>query len=124
MPWEHLDSGARIRSRRGSAECSAAAPHDASEEQLVRSHLPVVNYVVSEIAGRIPRHVCRTDLVSAGMAGLAQAAKSYQPDRGVSFQRFASSRIRGAILDELRARDWASRSVRAKARDMAHGHGR
>jgi RNA polymerase sigma factor for flagellar operon FliA len=53
------------------------------------------------------------------MAGLAQAAKSYQPDRGVSFQRFASSRIRGAILDELRARDWASRSVRAKARDMA-----
>jgi RNA polymerase sigma factor for flagellar operon FliA len=75
--------------------------------------------MVSEIAGRIPRHVCRTDLVSAGMAGLAQAAKSYQPDRGVTFQRFASSRIRGAILDELRARDWASRSVRAKARDLA-----
>ena len=85
----------------------------------MRCHLPLVNYMVSEIASRIPRHVCRTDLVSAGMAGLAQAAKSYQADRGVSFQRFASSRIRGAILDELRSRDWASRSVRAKARDVA-----
>jgi RNA polymerase sigma factor for flagellar operon FliA len=75
--------------------------------------------MVSEIAGRIPRHVCRTDLVSAGMAGLAQAARSFDPDRGISFQRFASSRIRGALLDELRSRDWASRSVRAKARDLA-----
>jgi RNA polymerase sigma factor for flagellar operon FliA len=100
-------------------ESSAAEEREAAQEQLVRTHLPLVNYMVSEIAGRIPRHVCRTDLVSAGMAGLAQAAKSYQPDRGVSFQRFASSRIRGAILDELRARDWASRSVRAKARDLA-----
>jgi RNA polymerase sigma factor for flagellar operon FliA len=89
------------------------------EEQLVRAHLPLVNYMVSEIASRIPRHVCRDDLVSAAMAGLAQAARSYDPSRGISFQRFASSRIRGALLDELRSRDWASRSVRAKARDVA-----
>jgi RNA polymerase sigma factor for flagellar operon FliA len=75
--------------------------------------------MVSEIAGRIPRHVCRDDLVSAGMAGLAQAARSFDADRGISFQHFASTRIRGALLDELRSRDWASRSVRAKARDMA-----
>jgi RNA polymerase sigma factor for flagellar operon FliA len=75
--------------------------------------------MVSEIASRIPRHVCRDDLVSAGMAGLAQAARSYDASRGIGFQRFASARIRGALLDELRSRDWASRSVRAKARDMA-----
>jgi len=75
--------------------------------------------MVSEIASRIPRHVCRDDLVSAGMAGLAQAARSFEPSRGISFQRFASARIRGALLDELRSRDWASRSVRAKARDLA-----
>jgi RNA polymerase sigma factor for flagellar operon FliA len=75
--------------------------------------------MVSEIASRIPRHVCRDDLVSAGMAGLAQAARSFDPSRGISFQRFASARIRGALLDELRSRDWASRSVRAKARDLA-----
>jgi RNA polymerase sigma factor for flagellar operon FliA len=75
--------------------------------------------MVSEIASRIPRHVCRDDLVSAAMAGMAQAARAYDPTRGISFQRFASSRIRGALLDELRSRDWASRSVRAKARDVA-----
>jgi RNA polymerase sigma factor for flagellar operon FliA len=75
--------------------------------------------MVSELAGRVPRHVCRDDLESAGLAGLAQAARSYDPTRGISFQRFASSRIRGALLDELRSRDWASRSVRAKARTLA-----
>jgi RNA polymerase sigma factor for flagellar operon FliA len=90
-----------------------------AEDQLVRSHLPLVNYMVAEIANRIPRHVCRDDLVSAAMAGLAQAARAFDPSRGISFQRFASSRIRGALLDELRARDWASRSVRAKARDIS-----
>jgi RNA polymerase sigma factor for flagellar operon FliA len=90
-----------------------------AEEHLVRSHLPLVNYIVAEIASRIPRYVCRDDLVSAGMAGLAQAARAYDPSRGISFQRFASARIRGALLDELRSRDWASRSVRAKARDVA-----
>jgi RNA polymerase sigma factor for flagellar operon FliA len=74
--------------------------------------------MVVEIAGRIPRHVCRDDLISAGMAGLAQAARSYDPERGITFQRFASARIRGALLDELRSRDWASRSVRAKARGV------
>jgi RNA polymerase sigma factor for flagellar operon FliA len=90
-----------------------------AEAELVRSHLCLVGYMVSEIANRIPRHVCRDDLVSSAMAGLAQAARSYDATRGISFQRFASSRIRGALLDELRSRDWASRSVRAKARDVS-----
>jgi RNA polymerase sigma factor for flagellar operon FliA len=93
--------------------------HTQSEDELVRTHLPLVHYSVSEIAGRIPRHVSRDDLVSAGMAGLAQAARSYDPSRGITFQRFASARIRGALLDELRSRDWASRSVRAKARKVS-----
>ena len=75
-----------------------------------------MQYVVSEIAHRIPSHVTRSDLVSAGMLGLAQAARSFDPERGIAFDRFASTRIRGALLDELRGRDWASRSVRARAR--------
>src|SRR6202165_1899369 len=86
------------------------------EDQLVRQHLPLVQYVVSEAAHRVPSHVSRSDLVSAGMLGLAQAARSYDPERGIAFDRFASTRIRGALLDELRGRDWASRSVRARAR--------
>jgi RNA polymerase sigma factor for flagellar operon FliA len=74
--------------------------------------------VVSEVAHRVPSHVSRNDLVSAGMLGLAQAARSYDPERGIAFDRFASTRIRGALLDELRGRDWASRSVRARARGL------
>ena len=89
------------------------------EERLVREHLPLVHYVVSDMAGRIPRHVSRDDLESAAMAGLAQAARSFDPDRGIAFERYAATRIRGALLDELRGRDWASRSVRSKARKLS-----
>jgi RNA polymerase sigma factor for flagellar operon FliA len=92
------------------------------EDQLVRDHLPLVQYVVSEVAHRVPNHVSRSDLVSAGMLGLAQAARSFDPDRGIAFDRFASTRIRGALLDELRGRDWASRSVRARARGLQAAH--
>ncbi len=87
-----------------------------AEEDLVRRHLPLVQYAVAEVASRVPRHVSRGDLVSAGMVGLAQAARSYDPSRGIAFDRYANQRIRGALLDELRSRDWASRTVRAKAR--------
>jgi RNA polymerase sigma factor for flagellar operon FliA len=92
------------------------------EDNLVRQHLPLVQYVVSEVAHRVPSHVSRSDLVSAGMLGLAQAARSYDPERGIAFDRFASTRIRGALLDELRGRDWASRSVRARARGLQAAH--
>jgi RNA polymerase sigma factor for flagellar operon FliA len=87
-----------------------------AEDALVRAHLPLVHYLVAEVSQRIPAHVSRDDLESAAMAGLAQAARSYDGDRGVPFDRFASRRIRGALLDELRSRDWATRSVRSSAR--------
>lgn len=97
----------------------AAAGTGRDEERLVRDHLPLVQYAVSEVMARVPRHVTRDDLTSAGLLGLAQAARSWDPDRGVTFDRFARTRIRGALLDELRGRDWASRSVRARARQVA-----
>lgn len=90
----------------------------ATEEELVKDHLPLVHYAVAEISHRIPSHVSRADLVSAAMLGLAQAARTFDPERGIAFDRFASTRIRGALLDELRGRDWASRSVRSKARGL------
>ncbi len=86
------------------------------EEQLVTEHLPLVGYLVSELIGRLPAHVSRDELTSAGMAALAQAARSFDDERGVPFGRFASTRIRGALIDELRSYDWASRSVRSRAR--------
>jgi RNA polymerase sigma factor for flagellar operon FliA len=85
-------------------------------DDLVRSHLPLVGHLVREMLSRLPAHVSREDLVSAGMAALAMAAKSYDPQRGTPFGSFATARIRGALLDELRGLDWASRSVRSRAR--------
>jgi RNA polymerase sigma factor for flagellar operon FliA len=86
------------------------------EEAVVREHLPLVGYLVSEVLAKVPAHVSRAELTSAGLAALAFAVRAYDPVRGVPFQRFASIRIRGALIDELRNTDWASRSVRAKAR--------
>jgi RNA polymerase sigma factor for flagellar operon FliA len=102
----------------------AATPSPRSVEDLVRSHLPLVGHLVREMLGRLPAHVSREDLVSAGMAALAGAAKAYDPERGTPFGSFATARIRGGLLDELRGLDWASRSVRSRARrvDTAHQH--
>ncbi len=91
-------------------------PDTRTIEDLVRAHLPLVGHLVREMLSRLPAHVCREDLVSAGMAALAGAAKSFDPERGTPFGSFATTRIRGALLDELRGLDWASRSVRARAR--------
>ena len=88
------------------------------EDRLVRENLALVDYAVNHLANRLPRHVPRDELISAAMAGLAQAARSFDPDRDTSFDHYASARIRGALLDELRSRDWASRSVRTKARRL------
>lgn len=90
-----------------------------AEERMIREHMYLVGYAVSQLATRIPRHVHRDDLESAGMAALAAAARSYDDSRGVRFDRYANTRIKGALLDELRRADWATRSVRARARQVA-----
>ena len=88
------------------------------EERLVRENLPLVRRAVAELSAKMPRHAPRDDLTSAGMMGLAQAARNFDESRGVPFHRYAATRIKGALLDELRTHDWASRPVRAKARHM------
>ena len=90
------------------------------EEQLVLEHLPLVGYIVTETLTRLPAHVRREDLTSAALLGLAVAARAFEPERGVPFASFARVRIRGSVVDELRASDWASRSVRSKARARDH----
>jgi RNA polymerase sigma factor for flagellar operon FliA len=92
------------------------------EDRLVREHLPLVDFAVTQMAARLPRHVPRDELVSAAMAGLAQAARSFDVSRDCRFDHYAQARIRGALLDELRSRDWASRSVRSKARRLLAAH--
>jgi len=94
----------------------ADTPIDADCEELIRSHIPLVGHLVRELLHRLPAHVNRDDLTSAGLAALVAAAKAYDPKRGIPFARFATQRIRGGLLDELRGLDWASRSVRHRAR--------
>lgn len=81
-------------------------------------HVPLVAHVVRETLTRVPSHVNGDDLRSAGLAALVTAARSFDPARGVPFGSYATSRIRGAILDELRSVDWASRSVRRRSREI------
>ena len=94
----------------------ADRPLAASPDDLVRQHLPLVHHVVADMMARVPRHVSRDELTSAALFGLVQAARAYDPGRGVSFDRYARRRMQGALLDDLRSRDWASRAVRAQAR--------
>jgi RNA polymerase sigma factor for flagellar operon FliA len=89
-----------------------------TQDELVVAHLPLVGHIVREVVNRLPTHVNRDDLVSAGTLALVLAARSFDAARGVPFGRFAAIRIRGAITDELRTMDWASRAVRAKAREV------
>jgi RNA polymerase sigma factor FliA len=88
----------------------------AEQEELIRAHMPLVGHLVRDMLSRIPNHIHRDDLTSAGLHALVTAARGWDPTRGIPFHRFASTRIRGAILDELRSLDWATRSVRTKAR--------
>jgi len=97
---------------------------------LVEANLPLVRHVVLQAAGHFPRHVDRQELARAGALGLVEAAQRFDPARGVPFDRFAARRIRGAILDAVRAVDWAPRSVRALGRalesaehDLSNQHG-
>jgi RNA polymerase sigma factor for flagellar operon FliA len=86
--------------------------------QRIEEHLPLVKHIVFQVAVHFPRHVDREELARAGALGLVEAARRYDGDRGVPFERFAAQRIRGAILDAVRAADWAPRSVRNLARRL------
>jgi RNA polymerase sigma factor for flagellar operon FliA len=86
----------------------------------IEQHLPLVRHIVFQVAVHFPRHVDREDLARAGALGLVEAARRYDESRGVPFDRFAAQRIRGAILDAVRAADWAPRSVRNLARRLEH----
>jgi len=86
------------------------------QETLIRENMALVGHMVRELLFKVPAHVHRDDLASAGYAALVTAAQGFDPERGIPFGRFAAMRVRGALLDELRSMDWATRSVRSRAR--------
>lgn len=88
-------------------------------DALVLANLALVGYHVSELLHRVPPTVSRDELASAGSLALVLAARAYDPSTGVPFARYAALRIRGALVDELRSMDWASRGARHRVRELA-----
>jgi RNA polymerase sigma factor for flagellar operon FliA len=89
-----------------------------ARERLILHYAPLVKYVASRVATGLPASVEQADLVSYGMFGLIDALTKFEPARGNKFETYAIPRIKGAIIDELRAMDWVPRSVRYKAREI------
>ncbi|WP_182113568.1 MULTISPECIES: RNA polymerase sigma factor WhiG [unclassified Actinotalea] len=87
-----------------------------ARERLILHYAPLVTMVAARVGAGLPSMVEQADLVSYGMFGLIDAIEKFETDRAVKFETYASSRVRGAIIDELRAIDWIPRSVRTKAR--------
>ena len=91
---------------------------EAAREELILRSLPLANYVVGRLLMTLPGHLDREDLLSSAVHGLIEAVDKFDARRKVKFETFAIPRIRGAVLDELRARDWVPRSVRKKESEL------
>jgi RNA polymerase sigma factor FliA len=95
---------------------------DEARERLILHYAPLVKYVASRVATGLPASVEQADLVSYGVFGLIDALQKFEPGRGNKFETYAIPRIKGAIIDELRAMDWVPRSIRFKAREIEKAH--
>jgi RNA polymerase sigma factor for flagellar operon FliA len=91
---------------------------NAARERLVVAYSPMVKFVAGRLGAGLPSHVDDADLISYGLLGLIGAIERFEPERGIKFETFAMTRIRGAIIDELRSLDWVPRSVRSRAREI------
>jgi RNA polymerase sigma factor FliA len=88
---------------------------EALRNELMTRHLPLVRYIAERLLQTLPKSIELDDLVSAGLFGLMDAIRGFDPDRGIKFKTYCSTRIRGSILDQLRSQDWVPRLVRLKA---------
>ncbi len=89
-----------------------------ARERLVVAYSPLVKYVSGRMASGLPAHVDEADLISYGLVGLISAIQRFEPEREIKFETYAITRIKGAIIDELRSLDWVPRSVRSRAREI------
>src|SRR3954464_9077010 len=90
----------------------------ALRDRLILTYEPLVKYVAGKLGSGLPPHVGEGDLISYGLLGLIGAIERFEPDREIKFETYAISRIRGAMIDELRSLDWVPRSVRNRAREI------
>jgi RNA polymerase sigma factor for flagellar operon FliA len=89
-----------------------------SEDELIRTHLPLVKRIAYHLVAKLPAQVQADDLMQAGLIGLLEAARHYDAGHGASFETYAGIRIRGAMIDEIRRHDWVPRSVHRRAREI------
>ncbi|HET6351146.1 MAG TPA: RNA polymerase sigma factor WhiG [Coriobacteriia bacterium] len=89
-----------------------------ARDDLILAYSPLVKYVAGRVASSLPQSVDTADLISYGIFGLIDAIEKYDLERAIKFETYAISRIKGAIIDELRAMDWVPRSVRSRAREI------
>ncbi|MBN1982311.1 MAG: FliA/WhiG family RNA polymerase sigma factor [Chitinivibrionales bacterium] len=89
-----------------------------AKDKLLVEYAHLVRFIGNRIGINLPASVDRDDLISSGIIGLIKAVETFEPERGFKFETFAGHKIRGAILDELRALDWVPRSVRQKSKDL------
>jgi RNA polymerase sigma factor for flagellar operon FliA len=97
---------------------SRSGPGSAMENSLVEEYIPLVKTIVGRLAMTLPTHVNSDDLYSAGLVGLLNAMRRFNPLNGTSFETYARVRIRGAVFDELRRLDWVPRSIHEKAKKV------
>jgi len=89
-----------------------------ARDALILNYSPLVKYVAGRLASGLPQSVDTADLISYGIFGLIDAIQKFDPGRAIKFETYAIARIKGAIIDELRALDWVPRSVRSRAREI------
>jgi RNA polymerase sigma factor for flagellar operon FliA len=100
------------------------SPVNSTRDRLVVEYAPLIKYIAQKIAARLPTNIELDDLMSSGVIGLMDAIEKYDASRDNKFKTYAEFRIRGAILDELRAQDWVPRSVREKAKTLERCYAR
>ncbi len=123
------DDVSTVSAKADAAEVVAALWHDYKEggtadarERLILHYSPLVKFVAGRVAAGLPQNIEQADLVSYGIFGLIDAIDKFDPGRGFKFETYAISRIKGAIIDELRSIDWVPRSVRSKARSIERAY--
>src|SRR5438477_9659582 len=131
-PWPFLPSGVEEKSWAHRILLTVSRPDETQtlwrqyrktgeqglRDRLILTYAPLVKYVAGRLGSGLPAHVDEGDLVCSGLLGLTGAIERYDPDRDVKFETYAIARIKGSIIDELRAMDWVPRSVRARAREI------
>lgn len=108
QPWEELESGVR----------AFASFSHSDQERIVRHYAPKIRFLALRLKAKLPKNIELAEMISAGTLGLMEALGKFQPELGIRFDTYAESRIRGAMLDELRRLDWFPRSLRQRVRKL------